>query len=763
MANEFYPIKVVFKSDGDDRPLKPRRVDPVEPLGEVTPQLRARLASEVDGVKAHFANSFSRWPTLPVIAKVTLKADAIAKYRRPAQLFNADTCPIVGGGSPTVLYVSATPKGLDELSRRLRSGASAEIEAHISTLASIAPYTESDALRGKDASDLLDGRRAKGKRPLKLRVFRHRSSLVDRAIEASLLDYFRELQVGDVEVLDYSPTMTVYALHSVPTAAIPKIASFVGTQNLSTFPTYRVVRTTSHAVASVSATNFPPPDPKKEYGLVGVIDTGTDPTNRHLQAWVAGRHAHHPPDQQDHDHGSFVAGLIIHPQLLNHGDKRFPNSSCRIIDVVAVDKSGRTDEYDLRTVIDDSLKRFPAAKVWNMSLAMDDSRCQDDEFSEFGAFIDARSRKYGVLFVLPAGNYDGSRTWPAQPGIGEDDRIGPPADSVCALVVGSMAHRDSTSTTVRDGEPSSFTRRGPGSAYLMKPELSAWGGNCDDSANCRQVGVLSLDGHGHIAESIGTSFACPQIASVAGHIYRELQIDGQDPTPALVKALIMHAAFMACGVPDPDLLKYIGLGCPPDPAAILNCTQSSATCIFQIPVRTSPLFVRRPFPMPKCLIDAEKGLKAEVFMTLYYDTPLDKRFAAEYCRHNVVASLGTVRPDVNEKGEDVESHTKEIETVPHDVDAGWEKDLIVNGFKWSPLKLYHRRFQRGPVDFEWQLQLKLEQRAEFRDAASQNVYLFVTVRDPAGAQPVYNEMVREINRLGWNATDLRLHSRQRFR
>src|ERR1019366_3620063 len=122
---------------------------------------------------------------------------------------------------------------------------------------------------------------------------------------------------------------------------------------------------------------------------------------------------------------------------------------------------------------------------------------------------------------------------------------------------------------------------------------------------------------GHIAESIGTSFACPQMAAIAGHIHHELQIDGQNPTPSQVKALMMHAAFIAGGVPEQRRMKYVGLGCPPDPATILNCTKSSATCIFQIPVRTSPLFSRRPFPMPKCLTDPEKGLLAEVFMTLY--------------------------------------------------------------------------------------------------------------------------------------------------
>ena len=297
----------------------------------------------------------------------------------------------------------------------------------------------------------------------------------------------------------------------------------------------------------------------------------------------------------------------------------------------------------------------------------------------------------------------------------------------------------------------------------MKPELSAPAGNCDAAGNCHQIGVLSLDGAGHIAENIGTSFASPQVASISANVLRELQVGGEAPSTVLVKALQLHSAFVSTGRIDVDLVNYGGLGCPPDIDTILNCTQSSATCVFQIPVSVSPRFVRRPFPMPQCLVDANGRLVAEVFMTLYYDPPLDRRFRAEYCRTNVTASLGTLHMVRDPKtGEMKEQHARKVAPVPKELDEGWESELIKNGFKWSPLKLYHHRFRGMSGNAEWQLCLNLLERSEFTGIGSQDVYLLITIRDPAGEKEVYNEMVQSMQRLGWITENLQTRSRARL-
>lgn len=765
MADTTYlPIKVVLRQDSDERPLKPKKMDDPEVLGPVTQELRDEFAKKVTDIERQFQGSFKKFPDVPAVAKVVLKAEAIAKYRRPSFFFNSDTCPIIGGGNTRELYAGALPTGLAELARRLKRGVHKHAEAQISTLVSIEPFTEADALGGTSLGDLQE-LCADKKKPLKLRLFNHKSRKANLAVENALKAILLEIGGVQAKLVPYAPNLLIYSILGLPASGVAKVAAFTGTQRLSVFPTYRIVRPASRALKNVTATGFPPPDPNRDYGVVGIIDSGTDPNNPHLKAWVVDRKEHVPPDQQDNDHGSFVAGLIANPRLLNNGNPEFPSVSSKVVDIVAIDKSKGIDEFDLKTIVEDSVRRYPHVKIWNMSLTVDQNTCKDDEFSEFAAFLDNISTQHKVLFHLPAGNYlDGQmRSWPPQGGIGDDDRVQPPADSVASIVVGSIAHLDSANTRVRAGEPSPFSRRGPGGAYHLKPELTAFAGNCDGNGNYVQVGVLSLDGSGNIAESIGTSFASPQVSSVSAHIHRELTVGSETPSPGLVKALQLHGAFIKAGCPDRSLMQYVGLGRPAEPDVVLNCTKSSITCIFQISVTSSPLFVRRPFPIPTCLVE-NGSLKAEMFMTLYYVPPTDRTYDAEYCRTNVYASLGTVRKTKDKKvGATIEKHFKEIHGVPDDLDDGWEADLIKSGFKWSPLKLYYRRFEKKPMkNDDWQLQLVFQSRPEYVSSRKQDVNLIVTLRDPSGKQEnVYTEMVRLMQKHGWKTEDLRLRSRAR--
>jgi hypothetical protein len=757
------PIKVVFRDDTDYHPRGPMRMLR-KPLQPVTAELRRRLASEVANVKEHFSRSFQRWPGVPGIARVQLIPQAVAKSHRPQYLFNRDTCPIVGGAALGELFVRVQPAGLDELSRRILTSNAKDAEPSISVLERIVPYTEEDALSGRTMTQLANAMRdGETGKPLKVRLFHYGNSTLNVAVRNAFLSLTRDAGLVDVEEQAYASRMTVFRIRNVPTNALRSICSFIGTQSCGVFPRYRLVRTAARALGSVSAINFPPPERGGDYGLVGIIDTGTDVGNRHLQAWVAERDTRYvPASLQDNEHGSFVAGLAIHSHILNHRDALFPRCFSRIVDVVALDRSGEIAEDDLRQIIEESCKNHPHVKVWNLSLGTDDTPCIDGAVSEFAAFLDEISQRFGVLFVIAAGNYSKHppRPWPPTIQIGDADRICPPADAVRAITVGSVAHRATASSLVQPGNPSSFTRRGPGGAYLIKPELMHFGGNCDSAGDCIQSGIVSVDGSGQIAESIGTSFATPIISTLAANVWRELGGTNYSPTPAMVKGLLMHAAHVRNGAPDSQTFKYAGVGIPPDVDEVVNCTQSSATMIFSIDVNTTPRFLRRPFPMPRCLEDSDAGLRAEIFMTLIYDPPLDRRFGVEYCRRNVTASLGTVESGADS---DDENHNRQIPPVPRDITEGWEKDLVTHGFKWSPVKLYHRRFFRGPVKKTWQLKLDVLYRSGVADGPDQNVALFITIRDPEGTAKVYNEMVQEMTRLNWITQNLSTRAQQRER
>ena len=64
-----------------------------------------------------------------------------------------------------------------------------------------------------------------------------------------------------------------------------------------------------HPAGAIDDARFRRPKPNGDDGIVGVIDSGTDPKNSRLQAYVLARE-NWVQTTQDNDHGSFVVGLI---------------------------------------------------------------------------------------------------------------------------------------------------------------------------------------------------------------------------------------------------------------------------------------------------------------------------------------------------------------------------------------------------------------------------------------------------------------------
>jgi hypothetical protein len=145
-------------------------------------------------------------------------------------------------------------------------------------------------------------------------------------------------------------------------------------------------------------------------------------------------------------------------------------------------------------------------------------------------------------------------------------------------------------------------------------------------------------------------------------------------------------------------------------------------------------------------------------MTLAYDPPTDARYGIEYCRSNVTASLGTIDRDPK-TGKD--KFTPQLSTAPKEATRGYEQALVKEGYKWSPLKLYHRPFEAGPTGKRWRLHMETLHRSGFHPQKAQPVILLVTIRDPNNKAPVYDAMVQEMERLAWAPMNLRIASRVR--
>lgn len=743
MANDRrLPIKVVFSKKEDFVPPQAGGGG-AKIFGDVTPELREQLVRQLDDVVRCFATSFEASMT-PAVAKVILKTEAIAKCHRPVQLFSKETCPIIGGGDQGEVYVSVVPDGVQRLKHRIRSAATGNLTANISTLTSIEPYKA-----------VIEVREVPPFSPMRLRLFRHGTSHADQQVEEAFHNLAEKFHIR-TERVPYSSASSVYAVSLLTAESFNAVREFVGTQSFGPFPEYRLVRTASLPVVVLDQNRLPPPLPGVDYGIVGVVDTGTDPKNDILQPWVMLRHDLVPPKLQCNDHGSFVAGLVAGSRALNGGNDCFPSSQCQIVDFVAIPGTGLIEEKELVHAIDIALETYKFVRVWNISLGQT-TPCNDNSFSLLAEALDERAIKHNVLFVVAAGNTEKGhlRPWPPPvPPVSERDRICPPADSVLALTVGSLAHLASKTSCVPVDQPSPFSRRGPAPAYITKPELTHYGGNCHHDGSCRQTGVLSVNDKMQLAEDAGTSFACPIVASMAGELFRELYLGDEAPDATLVKGLLIHSALIR-NAPH-KWINYRGVGVPADVDEIISCKKSSATVIIQVDVDPKSDFGKRPFPMPKCLT-REGNFEADLYITLLYTPPVDRKFGFEYCRTNIKVSFGTEEFDFK-KGKAV--YDRRVSPLGSKKHGLIEKDLIAHGHKWCPMKLYYSRVKR-PSNAEWRLTLDVTNRADF-DGGPVKAILILTIADPIRKADVYRDLVEDMNKANWEASDLHVRSRARL-
>lgn len=751
------PIKVVLTHDEDFQPNRPNpQKRTIFDEADLDAQ-RGSLLGQIAEVRRQFQDVLQPRGVLPAVARIVLKEHALAKSHRPKHLFGKNSCPIIGGEEFGHLLVSVTSKGLDTLASGVETGTSQNIKADISTLQRIEPFSADDAAGELGVVGLEHTVTEHHPDLLRVRLFRHRRTQADAAVYEEFMALVKSLGLPAAESLPYLADLRMFLVRGVKPDMVAKLAGFIGTQSIGLMPEFEV-KAQYAPVGKLTAADFPAPDVHIEYPVVGLIDTGTDPNNALLQAWVIGRDEEDVPRaDQDNSHGSFVGGLIANGHHLNHKDPLFPRTQCKILDVVAVPKATTPlTEDDLLKTIRRVLKKYPDVRVWNLSLSRKGTTCRDDAFSEFGMELDKLQQTHGVTFVSCAGNFEeqGLRGWPPED-LGERDRIHPPADSALGLSVGSVAHVDRPNSRVKKLEPSPFSRRGPGAAFLPKPEVCHFGGNCDGMLNFRQVGVLSLDANGQVCEAIGTSFSTPVVASILSSI----RAGTANPiSHNLAKALLVHSAALRHGAIDAAELRYRGFGVPSEPSEVLTCPPWQATMIFELELQPSKkVFARADFPIPKCFRRADGRVEGEFLMTLVYDPPLDPNAGAEYCQTNVDVSLGTF-----DKGKDGKlKHEGKIPLEPRDYSKLFEEHLVKYGFKWSPVKVYRKALEATSGE-QWRLRLDLLYRANLAEPAEpQKAALVVTLLDPTRQKAVYNEVVRAMSTSGWATTDLRVTPRLR--
>lgn len=723
--NEYNPIKHVNFSDTDyfQPPVHPGGSN--KPFKDVTDEFKRGLLNSIEILSKQ--PGFKEKTT---IAVVELENKATAKSHRPTSIFNERTCPFFGDIGYAKQLIEITPNGLSALKEKISTSKSKSAIKELSAIKSINNY---EVCINADENE----------KSLSIRLFRFTSAERNRSLDNEFESFLKKFDCSWQK--HSSNSVRLYRVSGNTKVILKLLPSFAGVQSVISSRCIQL-KPMVKTQLGITPPKMLPPIQEKDYPVVAVVDSGVS-NCAPIAPWVTGRMTCVADGYKNNEHGTFVSGLITNSFNLNNNDTRFPACQSKIFSVEVLGNDGG-DHFSILQAMHDVAETNPQIKVWNLSLG-GSAPVSKYEISTMALMLDEFQDKFNCLCVVAAGNFEEDmRSWP--PHLELNDGISTPGDSVRALTVGSIAHIDGF---VKNSEPSHFSRKGPVSNYVQKPEVVHFGGNVMmNNGQPVTLGVNSIDSHGNSHQDIGTSFSTPIVSSVAANLFEKI---GERANPSLVKSLIIHNANLNNNIMDNDK-PYYGWGKPNGSDDILSVKDYESTMVFEGKAQKSFEIEKLPFPIPSCLRTADNKVRAEFFITLVYHPELDPQKAFEYCQMDINVGFGKVEKiEKMENGEMVEKFEFKSQ-VPLQKDTHlFESDLVKSGDKWSPVKVYKKRFPKG-VDIEhWRLRVSVMDRDGYE---AQGVLIpfsiVLTIRDIDKEQPVYNEMSQLMDQQNWEVSDL---------
>jgi hypothetical protein len=209
---------------------------------------------------------------------------------------------------------------------------------------------------------------------------------------------------------------------------------------------------------------------------------------------------------------------------------------------------------------------------------------------------------------------------------------------------------------------------------------------------------------------------------------------------------------------------FVGFGIAPHSEVCLTDQPHSITLVFSdvLPPKRELSFV---FTWPRSLTTQSGKCRGRVDITLAYTPPIDAAFDAECQRVQLEAHLYQLEEKIvsGQPKEDPKSRLNHSDSALPEHLEYTERYLLEGGLKWSPIKRYERAMPQGVGSrSEWRLALKGLTRAGFiYPDEGVNFSLIMTISDPKGAAPVYDEVRAEILRRGLRLQDITVTSRVR--
>lgn len=463
--------------------------------------------------------------------------------------------------------------------------------------------------------------------------------------------------------------------------------------------------------------NFPKRNLSSDYPKVGIVDAGIQ--NADVLQWCIGTSKGFDPKDCDLNHGSQVGSLIVGGKSLNPNLNNIEDDGCLLYDIWTPIHAqlnsffeyfdGYGDFFDwLDSEVEIAKKK--GIRIFNFSLNFKEC-IKDDSYSFSANQLDRISKKHDVLFVLSAGNLtpiDFRARWPSESALFTDiDRIFQPAEAITAITVGAINPPGCEKNM--EGAPTVYSRRGPGVAMGVKPDVAHFGGYVTNS-RVGETGLVSLNAAGALVEDSGTSFSAPLITKfLAGLEHRALNGISKQ---ALVALMIHHSEFPDSmnkkGVSTSVKRRFVGFGVPPTSRDVLLTDDHTLTILFEGTLKKGEV-VEFDFSWPKSLVKDGKCFGTAT-LSMVSDTIVDQKFGAEYCRINIDATLQQEKMEKNNWV--YRKNCDSIWDTKMGKDANYEKSQIEHGLKWWPIKKFRKVIKTGVgKSSNWRLKMTSQERS----------------------------------------------------
>jgi hypothetical protein len=324
--------------------------------------------------------------------------------------------------------------------------------------------------------------------------------------------------------------------------------------------------------------------PPEDSAKVCILDSGINTNHPLLRVAIAENSSFVSGEEADDEagHGTAVAGIALYGDLeaatnSNYWKPEFWLYGGKILSLDRNTQQTRYDEKTIEATLESAVKYFATergCRIFNLSIGNNNSPYDGQHIKGIAYVLDRLAREYNVLFVVSAGNFNGTENPPIPKDSWREEYpkylscpesvIIDPAPALNVITVGSLARHNAHEneqkypeihalTPASERQPSPFTRHGPSVKGAMKPDLVATGGNVASplrtegkqwQADARGMGVLCLN-HEFIGKTLfkeisGTSFAAPYITHLAARLLNEYPSSSANMLRAM---LVNHASI----------------------------------------------------------------------------------------------------------------------------------------------------------------------------------------------------------------------------